>query len=168
MAQTIQVAGPTKIQYKIGTGGTYADLGYTDNDSLPTITYSDTVHEVKTVEYGDQPAEVVVTGMTAVVSFTLVKWDAAHWDDIVEQLRGASYEATVGRLLINANEANTAHTIGIKILPSRTGSQSYELPFCYLQGDTSDSQFGNVERRLTATFKAVQRLGSPAVVVATV
>ena len=168
MAQTIQVAGPTLVQYRLGNSGAYSDLGRTDNDSLPTITYTDTTHEVKTVEYGEQPAEVVLTGMTAIVSFTLVQWDTVHWESIIAQLRGAAYEATVGRLLLNASEPNTPRTVGIKILPSRTGTQSFEMPHCYLQGDTSDSQFGNVERRLTATFKAVQRLGNPAVVVATV
>ena len=101
MATAIFVAGPTKIQVNLGAG--YVDLGLTDNDSLPQITYTDNVHEIKTVASGAAPAELVLQNTTAVVSCTLVKWDAAYLTALAVRERGAEYTTTVGRLLINGS-----------------------------------------------------------------
>lgn len=149
MATAIFVAGPTKIQVNYGSG--YVDLGYTDNDNLPQITYTDNVHEVKTVASGAVPEELILQNTSAVVSCTLVKWDAAVLTALAVRERGAEYTTTVGRLLINGSG-----TFGVKILPTTAGKTSYTFGTCLLMGDAiNHSNFGNVEQRLGLTFKAI-------------
>ena len=149
MATAIFVAGPTKIQVNLGAG--YVDFGLTDNDSLPQITYTDNVHEIKTVASGAAPAELVLQNTTAVISCTLVKWDAAYLTALAVRERGAEYTTTVGRLLINGSG-----TFGVKILPLTAGKTSYTFSTCLLMGDAiNHSNFGNVEQRLGLTFKAI-------------
>jgi hypothetical protein len=149
MATEIFVAGPTKIQVNLGAG--YVDLGLTDNDSLPQITYTDNVHEIKTVASGAVPEEMVLQNTTAVISCTLVKWDAANLTALAVRERGAEYTTTVGRLLINGNG-----TFGVKILPLTAGKTSYTFATCMIMGDAiNHSNFGNVEQRLGLTFKAI-------------
>jgi hypothetical protein len=47
MATAIFVAGPTSIFVNVGAG--FVELGQTDNDNLPQVSYSDNIHEIKTV-----------------------------------------------------------------------------------------------------------------------
>jgi hypothetical protein len=149
MPTAIFVAGPTKIQVNLGAG--FVDLGLTDNDSLPQITYTDNVHEIKTVASGAVPEEMVLQNTTAVISCTLVKWDAANLTALAVRERGAEYTTTVGRLLINGNG-----TFGVKILPLTAGKTSYTFATCMIMGDAiNHSNFGNVEQRLGLTFKAI-------------
>lgn len=149
MPTAIFVAGPTKIQ--VNYGGGYVDLGFTDNDSLPQITYTDNVHEIKTVASGAVPEEMVLQNTTAVISCTLVKWDAAVLTALAVRERGAEYTTTVGRLLINGSGS-----FGVKILPTTAGKTSYTFGTCFLMGDAiNHSNFGNVEQRLGLTFKAI-------------
>jgi hypothetical protein len=159
MATTIQVAGPTKIQVNIGAG--LVDLGYSDNDSLASLTFTDHLYEVKTNERGDVPAEVVVTGLSCVMTVTLVKWDAGVWQDLIDYQRSsvasAPYTATIGRTLVNDYTGGTDNLFAIKVLPSNTGATAYQLNNCYLFGDTADGNFGNAERRLTITVRAIAR-----------
>ena len=86
MATAIFVAGPTMIQVNTGSG--YVDLGMTDNDNLPQITYSDNLHEIKTVASGAAPEEIVVQNITATVTVTLVKWDATVLANVLAENRG--------------------------------------------------------------------------------
>lgn len=159
MASNIFVSGPTAV---------YANsilLGYTDNDSLATITYTDHQHEVKTVQFGEAPAEVVVQGLTAVLTVTLVKWDQAHLETLLVRTRGtaaAPYTATVGTTLVN--EGGTTALFAVKLTPTQAGKPTYQLNNCYLKGDTSDGGFGNVERRMTLTFMATAVTATPAIV----
>lgn len=170
MPTTIQVAGPTKIQVDIGAG--FVDLGYSDNDSLASLTFTDHLYEVKTNERGDVPAEVVVTGLSCVLTVTLVKWDSVVWANLIDFQRSAGasspYVATVGRTLVNDFAGGTDFTFSCKVLPSNTGATAYTLNACYLFGDTADGNFGNAERRLTITFRAIPRGTDPVVSTAAV
>jgi hypothetical protein len=149
MALSIFVAGPCKIQ--VALGGAYSDLGYTDNDNLPQITYTDNIHEVKTVASGAVAEELIVQNSKAVISATLVKWDASVWSSLLQRQRGAAYAATVGRMLVN-----DSGTFGVKILPTQQAKTYYAFARCYLLGDAvAHSQFGNVEQRLGLTFQAI-------------
>ena len=163
MATTIQVAGPTKIQVDLGAG--FLDLGYSDNDSLASLTFTDHLYEVKTNERGDVPAEVIVTGLSCVLTVTLVKWDATVWNSLIDYQRSSGatspYVATVGRTLVNDYAGGTDITFPAKVLPSNSGANAYTLNACYLFGDTADGNFGNAERRLTITFRAIPRGADP-------
>jgi hypothetical protein len=149
MALSIFVSGPCKIQ--VNTGAAYADLGYTDNDNLPQITYTDNIHEIKTVASGAEPEELVLQNSHAVISATLVKWDASVYAALLARQRGAAYATTVGRMLVN-----DSGVFGVKILPTQSSKTYYAFARCYMIGDAvNQSQFGNVEQRLGLTFRAI-------------
>lgn len=149
MPTAIFVAGPTMIQVDTGSG--YVDLGMTDNDNLPQITYTDNIHEIKTSASGAAPEELVVQNITATITVTLVKWDATVLANLLADQRGAAYQATVGRLLVN-----DGGTFGLQVDPTTAGKTGYTFSRCYLMGDAvTHSQFGNVEQRMGLTFKAI-------------
>ncbi len=148
MAALIYVAGPTKVEINDGTG--LAVLGYSDNDNLPAIQFTDHQHEVKTVVSGAAPEEIVLQGLTARISVALVKWDQDVLDDMLVRQRGLVNEVTVGRRIV----ANTGY-FGLKISSIANGS-GYEFAYAFLQPDgLGDSQWGNRERVLTLAFNAI-------------
>lgn len=149
MATAIFVAGPTSIFVNVGAG--YVELGQTDNDSLPQISYSDNIHEIKTVASGATPEELVVQNTSATITVTLVKWDAAILTSLLVRQRGAAYNSTVGRLLVG-----DSGTFGVQIDPLTAGKTGYTFGRCYFSGDAiAHSQFGNVEQRMGLTFRAI-------------
>jgi len=149
MASTINVSGPTRVM--VNTGGGYVELGFCDNDNLPSVTFTDHVHEIKTSASGNAPEEMVVQGVTATITVTLVKWDASVWASLIAAQRGAAYNATVGKMLYDSGS-----TFGVQLDPTIAGRPGYTFSTCYLMNDTGDANFGNVERRLTITFRATQ------------
>ena len=149
MATAIFVAGPTSIYVNVGSG--YVELGQTDNDSLPQVSYSDNVHEIKTVSSGATPEEMVVQNTSATITVTLVKWDAAVLTSVQTRQRGAAFTSTVGRLLVG-----DSGTFGVQIDPIAVGKTGYTFGRCFLMGDAiTHSQFGNVEQRMGLTFRAI-------------
>lgn len=149
MPASIIVSGPCMIQVDLGAG--YVDIGQTDNDNLPQISENDYTHEIKTVSSGQAPEEVVVQGIDATVTATLVKWDAAVLTSLRARQRGLFNTATIGRLLV----ANSG-TFGLKILPLTAGKTAYIFGRCFLPPNgVVTSQFGNVEQRAGLTVKAI-------------
>lgn len=149
MATSIFVAGPTMIQVNTGSG--YVDLGMSDNDNLPQITYTDNIHEIKTVASGAVPEEMVVQNIAATITVTLVKWDSSVLAQVLADNRGAAYEATVGRLLVD-----DGGVFGVKITPTTANKTAYAFGRCYIIGDSVvHSNFGNVEQRMALTFRAI-------------
>ena len=149
MATAIFVAGPTSIFVNVGSG--YVELGQTDNDSLPQITYSDYIHEIKTVASGATPEELVVQNTSATITVTLVKWDAAILTALQTRQRGAAFTSTVGRLLVA-----DSGTFGVKIAPATVNKTGYTFGRCFVMNDgIAHSQFGNVEQRMGLTFRAI-------------
>ena len=149
MATAIFVAGPTSIFVNVGAG--YVELGQTDNDSLPQFTYSDYIHEIKTVSSGATPEEMVVQNTSATITVTLVKWDAAVLTSLQTRQRGAAFSSTVGRLLVQ-----DGGTFGVKIAPATVNKTGYTFGRCFVIGEGfTHSQFGNVEQRMGLTFRAI-------------
>ena len=149
MATAIFVAGPTSIYVNVGSG--YVELGQTDNDSLPQVSYSDNIHEIKTVSSGATPEEMVVQNTSATITVTLVKWDASVMTSLQARQRGAAFTSTVGRLLVA-----DGGTFGVQIDPAAVGKTGYTFGRCFLMGDAiTHSQFGNVEQRMGLTFRAI-------------
>ena len=149
MATAIFVAGPTSIFVNVGAG--YVELGQTDNDSLPQVTYSDNIHEIKTVASGATPEEMVVQNTSATITVTLVKWDAAVLTSLQTRQRGAAFTSTVGRLLVA-----DSGTFGVKIAPATVNKTGYTFGRCFVMNDGfTHSQFGNVEQRMGLTFRAI-------------
>jgi hypothetical protein len=100
------------------------------------------------------PEEMVVQNISATITVTLVKWDAANVAAMLGDLRSSSgnaYNATVGRLLVN-----DSGTVQVKITPTTAGKTAYLFGRCYVMSDAViHSNFGNVEQRLALTFRAV-------------
>ena len=144
MAATIQVAGPTQITVDGDV------LGFSDNDNLPSISFNDFIHEVKTVISGAAPEELVLQNTVATITVTLVKWDETILEGILALQRGAYGNTVVGKQLVAG-----ASTFPVNI-ESMQGNAVYIFNRCYLQPDgMADAQWGNRERTLTLTFHAI-------------
>lgn len=144
MPALIYVPGPTAIYVNTSL------LGYSDNDNLPTIQFTDHHHEIKTVQSGNVPEEVVLQGTHARISVALVKWDNAIYQAMIADQRGAATITTVGRRIVGNS--------GFFPLQIRSvgGTSQYTFPVAYLQPESiGDSQWGNRERVLTLNFMAI-------------
>ena len=144
MATAIYVPGPTQVLINGST------LGYSDNDNLPAIQFTDFQHEVKTVLSGQAPEEVVLQGTVARISIALVKWDPTVYNTLLSTQRGAYNASPVGRRIITDSAS-----VELQI-DSISGTQNYTFNYAFLQPEgTGDSQWGNRERVLTVNFMAI-------------
>jgi hypothetical protein len=148
MPTNLFIPGPTEIS--VNTAGSFVTLGYSDNDNLPAVQFTDNHHEVKTVIGGAVPVELVLTGTSARISVALVKWDSAVLSGLLAKQRGTYNSAAVGTTMVAG-----VKTFGVRIESIATG-QAFEFTRCYLQPDGyGDSQWGNRERVLTLAFSAI-------------
>lgn len=148
MATTLQIAGPTTVSVTIGAGS-IATLGYSDNDNLPSFSFTDNQHEVRTVLSGMVPEEIVLVGTSARISLALVKWDETVLTSILANQRGTYNASPVGRRIVS----NSA--VFVLTIEGDDGS-TVVFPSAYLQQDgVSDSQWGNRERVLTLNLMAI-------------
>lgn len=146
---TIQVAGPTTISISLD-GGAYTILGYSDNDNLPSVAFTDHQHEIRTVLRGAVAEEVVTQGTSARIALALVKWDEDILVNLLTEQRVAAGTSTVGSRLVQG-----ARTFALKIAGA-TGSKIYIFNMCYILSDgVNDSQWGNRERVLTLNIAAI-------------
>jgi hypothetical protein len=145
MAATILVAGPTEVSID-GVA-----LGYSDNDNLPSFSFNDIIHEVKTVLFGGAPEELVLQNTIATITLTLVKWDEAVLASTLVTQRGGAYNTTtVGRQIV-ADSGTFQLTVA-----SIGGNAQYTFDRCYIKPDgLADAQWGNRERTLTLTINAI-------------
>jgi hypothetical protein len=153
MATVLHIPGPCVISVNNGSG--FVELGYSDNDNLPQVSFTDNHHEVKTVLSGNVPEEIVLTGTSARISVALVKWDNTALAAMLLRVRGAATAGVVGQRIIA-----DANYLGIKIA-NATAAQVYQFDRCYLQPDSvQDSQWGNRERVLTLAWNAIPNDGA--------
>lgn len=160
MATTLQIPGPSVIYTSVNNGSDWDLLGYSDNDNLPSVSFTDNMHEVRTVLSGAEPEQIVLTGTSARISLALVKWDQAFLAELLtHQRQGVAQQntqgrTTVGRLLV----AGTGYGFVKLRIQSVSGAGRYTFNCAYLVSDgVADSQWGNRERVLALTFKAIQR-----------
>jgi len=144
MSALIYVPGPTVV---LVNGST---LGYSDNDTLPSISFTDFQHEVKTVQSGQVPEEIVLQGTMANISVSLVKWDAAVYSALLADQRGTYNVSPVGRRLVSSGGTFPL------VIDSLSTTQQYSFTAAYLKQDgVTDAQWGNRERVLTLNFAAI-------------
>jgi hypothetical protein len=160
MATTLQIPGPSVIYTSVNNGTAWDLLGYSDNDNLPSVAFTDNMHEVRTVLSGAEPEQVVLTGTSARISLALVKWDQDFLEELLtHQRRGVAQgntqgRTTVGRLLV----ATSGYGFVQVRIQSVSGAGRYTFNCAYLVSDgVADSQWGNRERVLALNFKAIQR-----------
>jgi hypothetical protein len=150
----IFVPGPTVINVATGTSTSlpnYVALGYSDNDNLPSIQFTDHLHEVKTVTSGAVPEELVAQNIEAAVTVSLVKWDNDVLNTLLADQRNAAYNNQVGRRLISSNGA-----CGLQIRSVANTLPGYTFTHAFLRTDSvGDSQWGNRERVLTLNFRCI-------------
>ena len=155
MPIAINVAGPHLIQWKAATSGaTYADLGRGDNNDLFRIDTTLKYADIATNEFGDMPAESVMTGISATVHMTFVSWDIDQYDNLQARIAGrtassnTTFFPTVGQL-VGAGHATAAndYTVSLKLVPSITGRRGIEVSRVrILSANVQD--FGNRATRL--------------------
>jgi hypothetical protein len=154
MATAIFVPGPTVVNVSTGTSttpGSFMVLGYSDNDNLPSIQFTDHLHEVKTVTSGAVPEELVAQNIEASVTVSLVKWDSDVLNTLLSDQRNAAYNNQVGRRLISSNGA-----CGLQIRSVAAAQPGYTFTHAFLRPDSvGDSQWGNRERVLTLNFRCI-------------
>ena len=78
MATAINVTGPHTIKWGSGSTAASAVLGRGDNNDLFRIEMSHKYVDIQTNEYGDMPADSIMTGITATINFSLVSYDTAE------------------------------------------------------------------------------------------
>lgn len=151
MPIAIFVPGPTIISVDTANSGTYTELGRSDNDNLPSISFTDHRHEVKTVSSGAVAEEIVMQNTEAVVTVSLVKWDESVLTNLLADLRGAATIPVVGRQLVASNGFS-----GLRIRSVAAGNPGYTFTHAFLRSDSvTDSQWGNRERVLSLNFHCI-------------
>lgn len=150
MATAIFVPGPTSI-YVATTAGNYVQLGFSDNDNLPSIQFTDHQHDVRTVTSGAVPEEIVLQNTEAMVTVALVKWDENILENLLIDQRGSAFTTSVGRRLVGSNGF-----FGLRIRSVASGLPGYTFTHAFLRQDgMADSQWGNRERVLSLNFRCI-------------
>lgn len=154
MAKTIQVPGPTLVQYILANSGTgWLDLGYSDNDNLPSIQFTDHQHEIKTSISGAVPEEIVMTGTEARIGCALVKWDQTNFASIINYVRGGLDYSVPGTRVVGTTSTPN-RLISLRLIGADTSNWVFRN--VYVQTDfVGDSQWGNRERVLTLAFRTI-------------
>jgi hypothetical protein len=152
MAKTIQVPGPTIVQYILANTGTgWLDLGYADNDNLPSIQFTDHQQEIKTSVSGAVPEEIVLTGSEARISCALVKWDETNFASLLSYVRGGQDYSIPGARIVGTTDTPN-RLISLRLLGADTSNWVFRN--VYVQTEfVGDSQWGNRERVLTLAFR---------------
>jgi hypothetical protein len=156
MPQTIQVPGPTTVQYILAnTGTSWITLGYSDNDNLPSVQFTDHQHEIKTSISGAVPEEIVMQGAEARIACALVKWDETNFASLTNFVRGGQAYSIPGTRVVGTG-ASSVSLISLRLLGSDTSSWTFRNVYI-TQDSISDSQWGNRERVLTLGFRTIWR-----------
>lgn len=134
MPVILNVTGPHQILY--GTSGSPATsaFGRADNDDLFSIDIEYKYQDIYTNEFGQNPANAILMGATAFVSFTLVTYDPSALASVFQSLDAQSGSGflfpKVGALAIPS--AGAANLISLKVSPDIANSPTYDVDRCRL------------------------------------
>lgn len=170
-ATDFHVAGPVRIDWAT-TGSASTQLGVTDNEDLVRITAVDHRRTFSRNDQGDMIGEVVYSGSTFTIDFTMVSWDQTELQKLVERCRvGTSAGAVTAEGLLalvgktGINHANP-NTITLKISPTTSAEIVYEFPKVLLASGPEYLDFGNTLKRIALSF-VTTAYGASATTVAT-
>jgi len=156
MALTFEVQGPTKVQVDL-TGGVdnLVDLGYTDNNDLISFELDYMNEPVFTTRMGNIPENYVHLGTMGYLNITLVKFDQAVVEDLIQSVPAGVVEGqsgTVGALRMSADD--TAHTTDFALkLNCATTGDSYVFKKCIiLDRGVRMLDFGNRPQRMALSI----------------
>jgi hypothetical protein len=151
------VTGPVVISWAI-VGGNYAELGRTDNEDLVRISVTDHKRMFSRNDQGDMIGEIVLSGSTATVDFTMVSWNQTEIEKLIERARvgtstgGIAKEglfATIGGTVVGGAAPKT---IKLKIEPTTSGETVYEFALVHLASGPEYMDFGNTLKRIALSF----------------
>lgn len=153
--------GPSLVSVAIGGGPSFVELGMSSDDDLPAIDHRVMAEDVRDSSRGDEVAERIYRGRMAAITLTLIKFDPAVVNDLVERLSlsvaatpGTTLPAQMGKLLMETNEVNAF--FALEILPTHGGAgRGYRFPVCWLPEDGyRESGFGNTAKRVGLVIAA--------------
>lgn len=156
-ATDFHVAGPVRIDWALsGTAST--QLGVTDNEDLVRITAVDHRRTFSRNDQGDMIGEVVYSGSTFTIDFTMVAWDQTEIQKLIERCRAGTSAgavtaeglfAPIGKTGINNTNPNT---ISLKISPTTVGEIVYNFDKVLLASGPEYLDFGNTLKRIALSF----------------
>lgn len=158
MATTIHVPGPCLIQWSPTLAGALSTLGYSDAQTLPSITFTDHAEGVTTTMNGAATAAYVNTGLSASVSVTLIKWDDAEMESLLTHHRGVAasqYAASVGRF----TQDHASGLIVLGVIPVITGRTGFKFYRAHLVESQTHNGWGNDTRTVSLTWHIVPEEG---------
>ena len=178
MASAFNIMGKTTVSVAFnGSGGSYSELGYTDNNDLINFELDYMSQPIMTTAFGDIPENYIYTGTMAYLNMTLIKWDRAVADDLIYGTTGAGAEGEIGtigglRLDIDSNDADsTLDGVAVKLVCADTTlgtTRTYIFNKCLILGrGLRVLDFGNRPQRLAINFTCLPELGDTSAITAT-
>ena len=153
MASAINVTGPHTIKWGSGSTAASAILGRGDNNDLFRIEMSHKYVDIQTNEFGDMPAESIMTGITATINFSLVSYDTAEAGKLQTSMTGngaGGGESGNYPIIGTLNKAGATSgdvTVNFALVPSITGRRGITV-FRVRPTKLDYQEFGNKATRL--------------------
>ena len=162
-----EVVGPCTIQTDAVLDGTLVDLGYTDNDDLPSYDEEIFNRPLTSTRWADTVVDMVYRGKAALLSVVLVEWENLELIDLLDKMPGAAGAGATGESDLGQpgtrwrpGSPETDHTRQIKIKPIIVGQFEYLFHNCILNGAGGYRVFdlGNQEKRIGLQFIVLPEL----------
>ena len=181
MASAFNIMGKTTVSVSFnGSGGTYTELGYTDNNDLINFELDYMSQPIMTTAFGDIPENYIYTGTMAYLNMTLVKWDRDVAEDLITGTTGAGTGSgaegeigTIGGLRLDIDTADTDSTldgVAVKLVCADTTlgtTRTYIFKCLVLGRGIRVLDFGNRPQRLAINFTCLPELGNTDAISAT-
>jgi hypothetical protein len=169
MASTdFHINGPTVIRWYRTDGGSpgFVELGYTDNDDLVRVSVTDHKRIFSRNDTGDMISQVLYSGTTATLDFTMIAWDDAVLEaflckcrtGLTAPLSGSNAQgqfASVGGVARTGNPA-TERVVNLVVTPVADTPGTYYYQFdMVLNSGPEYMDFGNAAKRIAMSFVGV-------------
>jgi len=173
MATAFNIQGPTSLSVLTGSSADPTDdptfssshiLGHTSNDDLISVEFDNILVDHTSTESGSMPAALIYHGTIATISATLVKYDTAIADTMLESMWAdrAGLPGTIGQDQFNTAFTNVA-AMQVHIAPVASGTgagypdnvdrYSYTFRQCWIDS-IAETEWGNSPKKLVLTIKA--------------
>lgn len=150
----LNVTGPHTILWAAQGTSPNNTLGRADNDDLFNIEIEYQYNDIFTNEFGANPADSILMGARAYVSFTLVSYDPAQLASLIQAIDGQGTSGflfpKVGTLAYNAG--TSSQLIQLKVDSEITNAPHYNVERCKLIS-TSVKDVGNKPTRAGFKFE---------------
>lgn len=163
MAVILNVTGPHQILWAAAGSTPTTALGRADNDDLFSIDIEYKYQDIYTNELGQNPANAILMGATAFVSFTLVTYDPSELATLFQSLDARTGTGflfpQVGALAIPSSGTNL---VSFKVSPDIAGAPAYTVDRCRLITHTVKDT-GNKPTRAAFKFEILPSTAGSAI-----